>query len=388
MKEEDKNIEFANRVLNHREELSEEEVSAWLEERENRRLLDELADIKRKLQRKDYSALKAVAWGRLQSRIRGRRVVFRRWISVAAMVACFIGGGLWFWMNQTNQKPEWEKVPVAQIKAGKACAELILAGGKSVPLNIGKSEIETEKLTGIRNDSVKGLDYSKVVLLDEAIKTDYNVLRVPVGGFYKLELPDGTKVWLNAASELKFPVQFNDDRREVYLKGEGYFEVAKDLSHQFVVHLKNSAVTVLGTKFNISAYEEEDHIYTTLAEGAVSFYSELNKQQVTLQPGMQSTMNNVTGLTQLSEVDPSVYTSWVNGSFVFHSLKLETIMRQLQRWYDFEIFYQNFEVKEYTFRGVVNRDMDFGRVLKMIERTTDVHFNIDHRTVVVSKKFK
>lgn len=383
--EEDKNIEFANRVLNHREELSDEQVSVWLDKGENRRLLDELAGIKRNLQRKDYSALKTLAWGRLQSRIAGRRVLLRRWLSVAAVVACFIGGGLWFWMNQTELQTGGEKLPVAQIKAGKACAELILAGGKSVPLNTGKLEIETEKLTGIRNDSLKGLDYTQVVLLDEAIKAEYNVLRVPVGGFYKLELPDGTKVWLNAASELKFPVQFNGARREVYLKGEGYFEVAKDPSHQFVVHLKNSAVTVLGTKFNISAYEEEEHIYTTLAEGAVSFYSELNKQQVTLQPGMQSAMNNLTGLTHLAEVDPSVYTSWVNGSFVFHSLKLETIMRQLQRWYDFEIFYQNPEVKEYTFRGAVNRDMDIGRVLKMIERTTDVHFTIDHRTVVVSK---
>lgn len=386
MMEEDKNIEFANLILNHREKLQDEEVCEWLEERENRKLLDEIAGIKGNLQRKDFSALKTLAWGRLQNRINERRMRLRRWMSVAAVVVCFIGGGLWFWINQRDANPGLEYLSVAQIKPGTACAELILADGKSVPLNPGKLEIETEKLTGIRNDSLKGLDYTQVVLLDESVKADYNILRVPVGGFYKLELPDGTKVWLNAASELKFPVQFHGARREIYLKGEGYFEVAKDPSRQFVVHLKNSAVTVLGTKFNVSAYGEEEHIFTTLAEGAVSFYSELNKQQVILQPGMQSVMNNITGLTGLSEVDPSVYTSWVDGRFVFHSLKLEAIMRQLQRWYDFEVFYQNPDVKEYTFRGAVNRDVNIERVLKMIERTTDVHFTIKGQTVTVSKK--
>lgn len=382
----DKNIEFANRILNHRDELSKQEVSEWLASRENRKLLDEMAGITHTLEKREYNRMKSPEWKSLRKNIYKQQIHIRfRWMSVAAIVACSIGLGMWFWLHTPEIQMTDSQQLMTEIRPGTSRAELILAGGESIALQGINTRIETKSITGIVNDSADGLNYSRAAILDDQLKSEYNILRVPVGGFYKLELSDGSKVWLNAASELKFPVRFTGNKREVYLKGEGYFEVAHDAQHQFVVHLKNSEVTVLGTKFNVSAYEEEENIYTTLEEGAVSFYSELNKQQITLQPGMQSAMNNITGFTELSEVDPSVYTSWVDGSFVFHSLRLEMIMRQLQRWYDFEIFYQNPEVKEYTFRGVVNRDMNIERVLKMIERATDVHFRIEQKTVVVSK---
>lgn len=381
----DKNIEFANRILNHRDELSQQEVTEWLASGENRKLLDELAGIKHTFEKREYHHFQSLDWQRIKKKIDKRQSYNRfHWLAVAAMLACTIGLGMWFWLRTPEMQMASQQL-MTEIRPGTSRAELILAGGESIALQGINTQIETNSITGIVNDSTEGLNFSRAAVLDGQLKTEYNTLRVPVGGFYKLELSDGSKVWLNAASELKFPVRFTGNKREVYLSGEGYFEVAHDAEHQFVVHLKKSAVTVLGTKFNISAYEEEENIYTTLEEGAVSFYSELNKQQVTLQPGMQSAMNNITGLTELSEVDPSVYTSWVNGSFVFHSLRLETIMRQLQRWYDFEIFYQNPEVKEYTFRGVVNRDMNIERVLTMIERAMDVHFRIERKTIVVSK---
>ena len=184
----------------------------------------------------------------------------------------------------------------------------------------------------ILNDSVDGLHYTTIETHDEPLKEEYNSLKIPVGGFYKLVLSDGTKVWLNADSELKYPVRFVGGKREVYLKGEGYFQVSKDSCRQFIVHLQNSEITVLGTAFNVSAYEDEAHVYTTLEEGRVAFYSRQNKQRILLKPGMQSDMEVATGKTVVSEVDPSLYSAWIEGRFVFQSLDLESILRQLQRW--------------------------------------------------------
>lgn len=378
------NIEFANRILNCREELADGEVEKWLEEEGNRRLLDELAHLKQALKVCDFNELRSRELVRLSKEVAGRRFRVRGWwMSAAAMVVLSVG--LWLWKYEPAVQVAVNSGQELRIRPGSAQAELILPGGRTVVLKKENASIDDGIVSGIVNDSVDGLNYSRatVALADAGIQ--YNVLKVPAGGFYKLELPDGTKVWLNAASELRFPARFEGGKREVFLNGEGYFQVTRDTVRQFVVHLKNSQVAVLGTVFNINAYEDEESVRTTLAEGAVCFYSEQSKQRLTLKPGMQSVMNVETGRTELAQVDPSVYTSWVDGRFVFHSLKLEDIMRQLQRWYDFETFYQNSEVRDYTFRGVVNRDMDLDRVLKMIERTTDVHFGVKNRTVVVGK---
>jgi len=184
---------------------------------------------------------------------------------------------------------------------------------------------------------------------------------------------------------LKYPVRFVGGKREVYLKGEGYFQVSKDSCRQFIVHLQNSEITVLGTAFNVSAYEDEAHVYTTLEEGRVVFYSRQNKQRILLKPGMQSDMEVATGKTVVSEVDPSLYSAWIEGRFVFQSLDLESILRQLQRWYDFEVFFQQQEVKNYRFRGVLSRDMDIRQALDIIEETTDLKFDIKGKTILVRK---
>ena len=236
----------------------------------------------------------------------------------------------------------------------------------------------------ILNDSVDGLYYTTLETHDEPLKEEYNSLKIPVGGFYKLVLSDGTKVWLNADSELKYPVRFVGGKREVYLKGEGYFQVSKDSCRQFIVHLQNSEITVLGTAFNVSAYEDEAHVYTTLEEGRVVFYSRQNKQRILLKPGMQSDMEVATGKTVVSEVDPSLYSAWIEGRFVFQSLDLESILRQLQRWYDFELFYADPDVKEMHFTIDILKYEEISKVLNLMERVNKVKFTQKGRTVVVN----
>lgn len=382
----DSQVEFANCLLNHREQLEQEEVEQWLAKPENRALLDELARIKQGLEKREYTSLQIKEWKSLQKQIRKVRLrTAGWWMSAAAVLVLGVGIGLWTGYPEEGglafvEQKEYKD----QIVPGKEQARLILADGREVALGKKNTSIEVRQPVKITNDSVEGLKYAQITGQQaEEVVVEYNTLEVPVGGFYKLELPDGSKVWLNAASELKFPVRFTGKKREVYLKGEGYFEVTKDTDRPFVVHLNKADVTVLGTVFNINAYEGEDHIYTTLAEGAVAFYSHQREEQLILQPGMQSDMNLKTGETILGEVDPAVYTAWTEGRFIFQSITLEILMRQLQRWYDFEIFYRKQKLKNYKFRGRLDRDMGIQEVLNIIEETTDVKFQINGRTIVV-----
>lgn len=380
-------IEYASRILNHREDLSDEEVNSWLESHSHRALLGEMARLKHVLGNKDFNNLRRSEWKRLSTRIRDtrlrRRVIWAA--SVAAVVVCLLGWNIMLQWRKMDIPSSEMANQTEKILPGSQKAELILAGGERIVLGQASASIETPEFTGITDDSIKGLDYSRVSVLKEAVQSRYNILRVPVGGFYKLSLPDGSEVWLNSASELRFPVQFNGKKREVYLEGEAFFQVARDTSKQFIVHLNKAQISVLGTKFNVNAYQDEERIYTTLAEGSITFRSSKGENEVYLHPGEQSIMDMNNGETTVLKVDPSIYSAWIKGRFVFRAMDLGTIMRQLQRWYDCEVFYTSEEIKQQEFWGVINRDMELMDVLNIIEETAGVHFEIKGRTVIVSK---
>ena len=218
------------------------------------------------------------------------------------------------------------------------------------------------------------------------VKEEYNKLVTPIGGEYRLTLSDGTKVFLNAASELKYPVEFMGDRRVVDLDGEAYFEVHKDNQRPFVVRTKGAEVCVLGTSFNVNTYGDDGRIYTTLVNGSVRVLSVKNGQEKVLTPGMQGVMNMQTGQLMVREVDVESYVAWREGRFVFRTMTLDLIMQQLQRWYDFEVFYQNLELKDYEFRGVIKRDMDLDKVLSVIKATTNVDFEVKGKVITIIKR--
>ena len=218
------------------------------------------------------------------------------------------------------------------------------------------------------------------------VKEEYNKLVTPTGGEYFLTLSDGTRVFLNAASELKYPVEFVGGKRVVDLDGEAYFEVRKDSLRPFIVRVNGAEVTVLGTSFNVNTYGDDGLIYTTLVNGSVRILSEKNGQEEVLTPGMQGVMNIQTGQLTVREVDVESYVTWREGRFVFRTMTLDLIMRQLQRWYDFEVFYQNPELKEYEFRGVIKRDMDLDKVLSVIKATTNVDFEVKGKVITIIKR--
>lgn len=386
----DQDIEFAYRILNHRKELREEEVINWLKNPEHTKLLDEIAAIRQSLSSQNVEKIKEEVYSHLQQSIQKQknRYLTIRW-SVAASVLLVIG---LFASQIINHLKEKESVAartsIAAITPGEVKAQLILSDGKVAKLKSTNQRVDAPLVQGIKNDSLLGLSYRQVQINDmNLIETEIqNTLVVPTGGFYPLELSDGTRVWLNSESELRFPVKFLSDKREVTLKGEAYFTVKKDSTKPFIVHVKDASVEVLGTTFNINTYGDDENIYTTLVNGSVRFISEKNKQEVILKPGMQSVMNTRTGNTGVRQVNVQDYISWKEGRFVFHSMTLESIMQQLRRWYDIEIFYQNPEIKQYEFRGVINRDMDLNKVLNIISETTNITFNINNRTITISKR--
>ena len=389
MKYNEKDIEFANQILTRRNELDNELVEAWMSNPLHVEMLKEFVAIREEYTNWDFEIIKGEERERLQRAItrRKKRQLVMRWSVAASVILCVALSALylwndsdWFFEQKFPQQANWEQSKLAEV-------ELILADGKRVPLGGSGRQIQDHGVSGIKDDSLQGLTYVQAKALDEKVTVVlYNTLKVPTGGFYQLELSDGTRVWLNAESELRFPVQFGTGEREVYLKGEAYFDVRKDVARRFIVHLKESNVTVLGTSFNIKAYGDEDYIYTTVVEGKVRFTSEKEHEEVTLRPGMQSVLNLKSGKTELKEVEVEQFTAWRQGRFVFPSTTLGDLMCQLKRWYDIDVVYLSPEAKGYEFRGAINRDMDLKNVLAIVEKTSNVVFDINGRTIKVTIK--
>ena len=212
----------------------------------------------------------------------------------------------------------------------------------------------------------------------------YHSLEIPKGGEYRLQLADGSRIWLNSESSLRYPVKFGLHRREIFLSGEIYLEVIPDTQRPFIVHTANRTIKVLGTRFNVRNYPTDSLWSTTLVEGKIQIGH--NDTTYILKPGEQYTASRQEGRPQISSVNPALYTSWISGKIIFHNERLEEIIRQLQRWYDFEVFYTDPQLKGLHFGGAINKYNSFQVVLKYLERTADLHFDIQGRTVIVRGK--
>lgn len=381
----DDDIEFANRLLTRREELNDEEVTAWLKEKGHVELLDEIAGIRQKLSGLSYGENDGEEFLRLEESIydqKSRRMTLR-W-SVAASVILLIGLFVGRAIDGVRDMRGDQLLAKSVMQPGTSKAILTMADGEKVMLD------RERKLDIQLNERMRVASNGQGIVYEEngkgVVKEEYNKLVTPIGGEYRLTLSDGTKVFLNAASELKYPVEFMGDRRVVDLDGEAYFEVHKDNQRPFVVRTKGAEVCVLGTSFNVNTYGDDGRIYTTLVNGSVRVLSVKNGQEKVLTPGMQGVMNMQTGQLMVREVDVESYVAWREGRFVFRTMTLDLIMQQLQRWYDFEVFYQNLELKDYEFRGVIKRDMDLDKVLSVIKATTNVDFEVKGKVITIIKR--
>ena len=266
---------------------------------------------------------------------------------------------------------------------GDKSAIITLADGSHVKLSKDKEQQIVEKGgTQIKKDALNNITYSSTE--SQASEILYNTINVPRGGEYSVRLSDGTKVWLNADSKLRYPVKFSNNRRDVYLTGEAYFEVAHNKQAPFTVHSHDTKVKVLGTSFNVSAYEDQEFIATTLVEGSVQI-NNLGNDKL-LKPGFQSTVFRGRNKIEIKEVDTQLYTSWVNGVYEFENIELEYIMTQLGRWYDVKFFFTEERYKHIKFTGAFEKENSFQYTLNLIERIADVDFAIQGKYIVIGKE--
>ncbi|OUN63916.1 hypothetical protein B5G13_12795 [Butyricimonas sp. An62] len=309
--------------------------------------------------------------------VRVRRV--RRIVSIAAgVVLPLLAVVLWY---GTRERIEDVSEQVASvIRHGGVKAELVLADGTTRILG---SEV-TDSLLVQQGANIVVQNQGVSYCVDSSVVEErYNTLRVPRGGEYSITLSDGTIVYLNSESELRYPVNFVGRDRRVYLSGEAYFDVVQDEAHPFIVDMGNSSVRVLGTSFDVRAYADEDEVLTTLVQGSVKFSA--GKEFVTLEPGKQAVLGK-SGSIETREVDTYLYTAWKEGVFAFKRQRLEEIMKVVARWYDVNIFWENVSQKEVTFTGKMKRYDDFSKVVEVLEMTGNTEFVIKENNIFIREK--
>lgn len=312
-----------------------------------------------------------------------RRITVIKKLAAVACLLILIALGLYFeWIPKGSDG----QLPVAQnaIKHSSVNANnatLTLANGKTIVL--GNTQRGT--LLTMPDVEVTKAEGDMLVYKAKDNSTRYsgrpslNTVSTPRGRQFKIILPDGSKVWLNAASSLTFPTLFAGASRQVALKGEAYFEIAKDENKSFIVSSKHSAIEVLGTHFNVMAYEDERTMKTTLLEGAVKITSD-NAMNV-LKPGEQAIVNRKNVMRIVNDVDVNKEIAWVDGLFQFNNTDVESIMRQAARWYDLNVHYEG-EVGGKSFTGKIPRSVDVSEFLEMLTYA-GVRFRVDGNDVTV-----
>ncbi|MEJ7558497.1 MAG: FecR domain-containing protein [Pedobacter sp.] len=302
--------------------------------------------------------------------------------SAAAAVLLVIGVSLFYFKSPKSVHSDQQaKTAAVDVIPGKTAATLILAGGQQIKL----SDVQSGKIAEQAGVHIFKAAENKLVYqaADVSVKnTQTNTILTAKGEQYSVDLPDGTKVWLNAASSLKFPTTFASlSNRIVELTGEAYFEVARDKSHPFIVKTNKQDIKVLGTHFNVSSYPDEQVTKTTLMEGSVKVVSKNNASSVaTLKPGQQAQLSSKA--LKVKEVDLSESTAWKDGDFNFENEEFSSILRQVSRWYNVEIIDQG-NHDGLKLSGMVSRSKSLFTVLMSLERTAKLKFKIEGRKVTV-----
>lgn len=303
-------------------------------------------------------------------------------IAVAATILITLSAGLYFYFDT---KPESEIVKYALVKQdvepGGNKATLTLADGSKISLtDADNGQLAEQGGVKISKSANGQLVYS--VVESGQRETGYNTITTPRGGIYQVNLPDGTRVWLNAASSIKFPTTFAHlNQRKVELQGEAYFEVSRNKKQPFIVQSGKQQVEVLGTHFNINSYEDESEVKTTLLEGSVKVSA---GNVILLKPGQQSTVGaSQGGRVKVSPANIEQAMAWKNGFFHFEKENLHSVLRQLARWYDIEVVYQVKRVDD-EFMGDIPRGVKLSEVLKILE-FEGTHFKIENRKLIVTK---
>lgn len=311
------------------------------------------------------------------------RKISRYQIGAAASIILLLTAGAWFLLTR-KQKEEPQKLAVTrkaipEKDPGRNTAILTLGDNSFVELDsAGNGIISTQG--GSQVQLTNGQLAYTANNADPNIIT-YNTISTPRGGEFTVTLSDGTKVWLNASSSLRFPTVFTGNKREVELKGEAYMEVAENSKLPFEVKIRGVNVAVLGTEFNINGYEDEEEVVTTLVAGKVRVSATNNNDQL-LQPGEHAVLSNKGGNLFVEKADVAEETAWKNGRTYFNGANIKQIMRQISRWYNVDVVYKGNAVNM-DFTCTVSRKDKLSKLLGLLELTGAVEFTMENNTIIV-----
>jgi transmembrane sensor len=304
-----------------------------------------------------------------------------KWIAAAVFIL-LAGSGAWLLFF--GRKKEAIDIGLRyrdDVAPGRNAAILTLAGGKQLLLDSTAAGIIGKQGNATINNNNGRLTYT--ALHEKPTVLFYNTLRTAKGNQYQLALPDGTEVWLNAASSITYPTAFTGDQRKVTISGEAYFEVAANKSLPFIVQEGNMTVQVLGTHFNINGYDNEDAVKTTLLEGAVRVLSGDSSSR--LKPGQQAILTrNSARISVVNDANTEEAVAWKNGHFMFTDAPIESVMQQVARWYDVDVVYDT-PVSGH-FVADIPRNSPLSQVLKLLELTDQVHFKLEGRKITVTRR--
>ncbi|MEO6289527.1 MAG: FecR domain-containing protein [Ginsengibacter sp.] len=309
------------------------------------------------------------------------------WWKVAGVAACLCAMIIAILVIQGRPK----KIALVKALPGKTKSDDVKPGGHTAVLTLADGT--RILLDSTSNGFVSMQGNTKVMKQQGAViaynkensgrsELSYNTMSTPAGGMYELILSDGTKAWLNASSSIHFPIEFTTNERRVSITGEVYFEVAKNAGKPFIVTVNKLAeVKVLGTHFNLNAYDNENEIKTTLLEGSISVTKGTNSE--TLTAGQQARINKNGSIKKLSDVDLEEAVAWKNGKFIFNGTELQEVLRQAARWYNLEVVYEG-KIPDDKFSGQVSRSVSLSSLLKWMQ-WSEVYFKLEGRKLIIKQ---
>jgi len=306
---------------------------------------------------------------------------WRTWRWAAAALVLAVAGAAGLQLAKEKSKPI-AAIHTTDVAPGSRKATLKLGNGATIILDDAHNGvIANQGKTVIKKSGNGQLVYDASASVTTEIT--YNTITTPNGGEYEVILPDGSHVWLNAASAIRFPAAFTGNTRKVEINGEAYLEIVKNEKAPFIVVSGKHSVEVLGTKFNIHSYPKEEDITTTLIQGSIRIAA--GKYTKVLQPGQQSLVNTSanSNIRLATGVNMDEVLAWRNGKFIFDDASLKTVVSQLERWYDVNIDYAGME--DYRFNGEISRNVSLSKVLKMMELTSNIHYKINDRNIYMTK---
>ncbi len=327
---------------------------------------------------------KAKVWGEISRQCMAgdrRRTILRRTrLAAAVTLPLLAAGALWWYAGEGNggAAQQQEATLAANLEPGRKQAIIWTDERDYVDIQAaGRDTLIRREGYNIRLDSGGAMVYEPV---DSAVQSVRNTIFVPRAGEHELVLPDGTRVWINSDTEMRFPVPFTDGERRVELRGEAYFDVAHDPERPFRVTTGGMTVTALGTRFNVKHYNGEP-VQATLAQGSVMVEVDGGADGATLRPGQQYVLHD--GVSEVREVDAGASIAWIDGRFYFDGAPLSDIARQMERWYDISIVFADDDMSGECFTGVIDRSNTANDVMHTLEKIAGLQYDIRDRTIVI-----